>query len=205
MGTILDVFQRSNWHATTNGKNNNNHNNDDNDDDDNDGGGGSGSGSGSGSGGGDNISRAVQALLELRSPYFMHEFCLQLTTRAVDGLRRFVVANGGSGGSDSKASATVLGRGSAPFAGSTGSGSTGSGSGPGSSPGRTGSSFGPMFGRHAVWESPFEQLERRVGDEASALLALLASANSSGLVSHTQLRVGWLRYAEEQQAAAGRQ
>ena len=56
-----------------------------------------------------------------------------------------------------------------------------------------------MFGRHAVWESPFEQLERRVGDEASALLALLASANSSGLVSHTQLRVGWLRYAEEQQ------
>ena len=35
MGTILDVFQRSNWHATTNGKNNNNnHNNDDNDDDD---------------------------------------------------------------------------------------------------------------------------------------------------------------------------
>ena len=40
MGTILDVFQRSNWHATTNGKNNNNHNNDDNDDDDNDGGGG---------------------------------------------------------------------------------------------------------------------------------------------------------------------
>ena len=134
----------------------------------------------------------------------MHEFCLQLTTRAVEGLRRFVVANGGSGGSDSKASATVLGRGSA-RAGSTGSGSTGSGSGPGSGPGRTGSSFGPMFGRHAVWESPFEQLERRVGDEASALLALLASANSSGLVSHTQLRVGWLRYAEQQQQQQQRQ
>ena len=125
----------------------------------------------------------------LRSPTSCR-FCLQLTTqRSTD----FADSSSPTAAAAAdQASATVLGRGSAPhwfywiwFW-------------PWFGPGRTGS-FGSTFGRHAVWESPFEQLERRVGDEASALLALLASANSSGLVSHTQLRVGWLRYAEEQQ------
>ena len=97
-----------------------------------------------------------------------------------------VVANVGSAGagSDPKASTNVLGRGIALFAASIGSG------------------FRPTFGSgwHVVWESPFEQLERRVGDGASALLAFYSRRRTpgAGLVSRAQLRVGWLRYAEQQ-------
>ena len=106
----------------------------------------------------DNISNAVHALWAVRGgvPYFMHEFCFQLTVRAINAMRVFSDHAG-------------LVKPNRPL------------------PNR----------KHAVWEAPFSTM--RIGDEASAFLALLASVVSSGLVSHTQLRLGWLRYAEVEQ------